>query len=396
MTERLYYTDPALVEFDATILDSGPFRDKFYAILDKSAFYPTSGGQPHDLGLLNNSNVLDVMEDENGAIRHIIDQPTGENGAKIHGIVDSNRRKYFRQLHTAQHILSRTFIDLFGMETVSVHLGLEYGAIELPVDAVSAEQCTNAEQFAFKVIQENQPIEIIFADETKAAVLPLRKKPDRPGIIRIIKIGELDWSACGGTHCSSTAEVCLMKVIAVEKQRRNSLVKFLAGTKAKVDYDMRFKITDEISKGLTCSVADIPGRIEKLNEENKNMRKQLSALQQQLLPSIIESFISKSVQEKKVKIVCEVITDIDSKMLNQLAGDVAKKIDGLAALLFENRMCLAVSDNSKLDAGQIVKELSTRLNLKGGGSKAIAQLGGVQPDRINEYREVLAAVINEM
>ena len=396
MTERLYYTDPALMEFDASIMDSGQYKDKFYAILDKSAFYPTSGGQPHDLGLLNNSKVLDVNEDDKGVIRHITDQPAGEKGAIVHGIIDSDRRQYFRRLHTAQHILSRGFIDLFGIETVSVHLGEEYGAIELPVDTISAEQWTKAEQFAFKVIQENQPIEIIFAEETKAATLPLRKKPDRTGVIRVIKIGELDWSACGGTHCSTTAEVGMIKVIGVEKQRGNTLVNFLAGSKAKEDYDTRFKVTNEISKSLTCSVGDIPGRLEKIAEENKQLRKQIGALQIQLLPAIVESLVAKNVHGNKVKIVCEVITDIDSKLLNQIAGDVAKRIDGVTALLFENRMCLSVAESTKLDAGQIVKEMSARFNLKGGGSKAVAQLGGLQSDKINEYREVLAAVINGM
>ena len=394
MTERLYYSDPALLEFDAAIMDSGLFKDKFYVILDKSAFYPTSGGQPHDLGLLNNSQVLDVIEDENGVIRHVTDQPAGEKGTKVHGTINSVRRKYFRQLHTAQHILSRGFIDLFGMETVSVHLGEDYGAIELPVNTVSAEQLTKAEQFAFNAIQENQPIEIIFADEVMAATLPLRKKPERSGTIRVIKIGELDWSACGGTHCTATAEIGLIKIIGVEKQRGNSLVTFLAGTKAKEDYDTRFRVTDEVGKSLTCRVTDIAGRVEKIADENKQLRKQMSALQQQLLPAIVESLVAKASQGNKVKVVCELITDIDSKLLSQIAGDVAKTIDGAAALLFGNRICLAVSESSKLDAGQIVKELSARCDLKGGGSKAIAQLGGVQPDKINEYRKVLAAVIN--
>ncbi len=394
MTERLYYTDPALLEFDGAMVDSGQFKDNFYAILDKTAFYPTSGGQPHDLGLLNNARVLNVIEDDNGIIRHITDQPPGNKGIKIHGRIDFDRRKYFRQLHTAQHILSRAFIDLFSLETVSVHLGEEYGAIELPVDSVSKEQWHQAEQFVFKVIQENQPIEIIFADETQAAALPLRKKPVRIGTIRVIKIGELDWSACGGTHCLSTAEVGPIKVIGVDKLRGNLLVKFLAGAKAKEDYELRFKVTDEVSKDLTCSVADIPGRLEKIAEENKQLRKQIGTLQLQLLPVIVDSLVSKSVQEEKVKIVCELITDIDSKLLNQLAGDVANKINGVAALLYESRMCIAASENTKLDAGQIVKELATKFNLKGGGSKAIAQLGGVQPEKLNEYKGALMAVIN--
>ncbi len=396
MTERLYYTDPALLEFEAMIVESGKFKEKPYAVLDKSAFYPTSGGQPHDLGMLNNSKVLDVIEEDNGLIRHVLDATVGEKGSKVRGTIDSARRQYFRQLHTAQHILSRAFIDLYGLETVSVHLGEEYGAIELPVDTVSTEKWAKAEQFTFNVIQENQPIEIIFADEAQAVKLPLRKKLDRAGTVRIIKIGELDWSACGGTHCSSTAEIGLFKVMGVEKQRGHSLAKFLVGVKAKEDYFSRFMVTDEISKTLTCSVTDIPGRIEKLVEENKQIRKRLSLLQRQLLPSLAESLSEKVFKINEVDIVCEVISDVDSQLLNQLAGDVAKKIAGLAAVLLETRMCIAVSEKSNLDAGLIVKELAARFKSKGGGSKSIAHLGGLEQDKINEYREALTKIINEM
>jgi alanyl-tRNA synthetase len=173
------------------------------------------------------------------------------------------------------------------------------------------------------------------------------------------------------------------------------LVKFLAGTKAKEDYDLRFKATEVLTKALTCSVADLPGRIEKLADENKQMQRQLSLLQQQLLPIKADALAACAFQTGKVKVVCQAIQEVDSKQLNQLAAEVANKIAGVAALLLDNRICVAVSGGN-LDAGEIVKQIAAKLNLRGGGNRHIAQLGGVDSNKINEIKETVLAVINEM
>ncbi len=396
MTERLYYTDPALLEFDARIVESGQHKDKFFSVLNRTAFYPASGGQPRDTGTLNNANVIDVIEDNRGDIRHITEHAVGEVEGSVHGKIDAPRRRYFRQLHTAQHILSRAFINLFKYETLSVHLGEDYGAVELAIESVSVELCQRAEQLANDIILQYQPIEIIFADEKEAVRLPLRKKPERGGTIRVIKIGEFDWSACGGTHCCNTAEVGLIKVIGAEKQRGHALVKFLAGTKAKEDYDGRFKATELLTKALTCSVSDLPGRIEKLADEIKQMKRQLGLLYEELLPIKAAALAAGAIQTGRVKVVCQAIQDLDLKNLNLLTAKVAEKISGVAALYLENRICVAVSSGGNLDAGNIVKQLAAKLNLRGGGNKNIAQLGGVDPDKLNEFKEALLAVINEI
>ena len=396
MTERLYYKDPALMEFDAKIIEAGINNGKDFVVLDRTAFYPASGGQPHDLGLINNVKVIDVIENESGAIKHIIEKSVGKTNDTIHGQIDIVRRQYFRQLHTAQHILSRAFMNLLNSETVSVHLGEEYGAVELNSSSVTVEQCQQAENLSNQIIHENSPIEIIFADNKQAALLPLRKKPERTGTIRIIKIGELDWSACGGTHCSNTAEVGLIKVIGAEKQREHALVKFLAGTKAKEDYDSRFNVTDQLSKSLTCSLSDLPFRVSKLSHENKQLRSQLSALQKELLPVKVKELSKTATKVKDCNVVFADVTGFDSKLLTQLTAELASNINGLAALLLENRICTAASPDSKLDASLIVKELSTKFNLKGGGNKNMAQLGGVDPVKFDDYKQALMAVVDAM
>jgi alanyl-tRNA synthetase len=392
MTERLYYKEPGLLEFDANVIESGMERDKPFVILDRTAFYPTSGGQLHDTGLLNTVRVLGVVVDEQENIKHITE--TSIDKKSVHGKIDYERRQYFRQLHTAQHILSAAFIELFNLETVSVHLGEDYGAIELLTAELSLDQCTRAEQFAILELEKNAPVEIIFAGEKESVKLPLRKKPDRSGTIRVIKIGDLDWSACGGTHCNTTAEVGLIKLIGVEKQRGNALVKFLAGKKAFEDYEQRFAITDELTKSLTCAVGDLPDKFDKLASENKELRKQLLQLQSELIPIRAESLAKQVEQTENHNLVVRIVTDIDPKQLNQLASQTAKTINGVAALLLENRLCLAISDKSELDAGKIVKLLSEKFGLKGGGGKTLAQLGGVMVDDIEAYKKELIAIIN--
>jgi alanyl-tRNA synthetase len=396
MTERLYYKNPALLEFDASIIQCHKLDDKYATVLDQSAFYPTSGGQPHDTGMINAIPVIDVTEDDAGVINHITSEPTGKSNDKVKGVIDFDRRKYFRQLHTAQHILSRAFINLFNAETVSVHLGEEYGAVELNIPSVTAEQSEQAEQLSNQIITNNDAVEIIFADAKQASLLPIRKKVEREGVIRIIKIGELDWSACGGTHCLCTAEVGILKVIGIEKQRGHALIKFLAGTKAKQDYDSRFNVTDKLTKDLTCSLIDLPSRLNKLTDENKDLRHRLFDLQLQLLPAKIEALAQSATKIGKFNFICSAITDLDPKQLNLLAGDLANKINGAAALLLDNRLCIATPANSTLDAGAMVKQLSAKFSLKGGGSKNLAQLGGVDSNKLDDYKKELMAIINAM
>ena len=174
------------------------------------------------------------------------------------------------------------------------------------------------------------------------------------------------------------------------------MVKFLAGTKAREDYNLRFDITDKLSKSLTSNLRDLPDRVAKLSEENKQLQKQLNLLHEQLLPAKLESLAAAAVKAGKIKVVCQIIIDIDSKQLSKVAAESAQRINGVSALLFENRMVIAVSSKCHLDASEIVKQLAARLNLRGGGNKNVAQLGGLELVKFDDYRKVLLAVINEM
>jgi len=396
MTERLYYKDPALLSFEGTIIESIESDGKHLTVLDKTAFYPTSGGQPHDNGLLNSVAIFDVTESK-GNIQHISDSAVGSKGDRVKGEIDLSRRRYFRQLHTAQHILSSVFIELFDFETVSVHLGEDYGAIELKQQKLEENQLLKAEQQSNEYILQSLPVEIIFADEQEAQKLPLRKKPARQGTIRIIKIGEIDYSACGGTHCHNSSEVGLIKIISVEKQRNNILINFLAGTRAKEDYDKRFEVTDKLSKQLTCAVDELKLRFDKIHEENKLYRQQLSQLQKELLPIKIKEAAAASESSNGINYVCMEVNSMDSKLAANFATSLADKISGIALIQLEERIIIGVcdSDTINIDAKEIARRFSSELNLKGGGGKTMAQLGGALKGQLNKYREVLVKILNE-
>jgi alanyl-tRNA synthetase len=392
VTERLYYRDPSLTEFDATIQAVTEADGRFRTVLDRSAFYPTSGGQLFDTGLINGIAVVDVI-DEGASVLHISELPVGKVGEKVTGVVDRPRRTMHRQQHTAQHILSQVFIREFHMETVSVHLGDDYGAIELDNTIIEPDQFDKAERIANDIIYTNWPVSIMFVSGAELDAIPLRKIPSREGELRVIKIGEFDYSACGGTHCNSTAEVSVIKIIGWEKLRGHALVKFLAGSQALEDYRSRFAVTDTLAKALTCHPNDLPGKVDKLSAENKDQRKQMALLYKELLPLRAEALIQNAQQIGTLHYVYKAIDGMDASTAGQLASMVADKVDGLVLFVADGKLLISVGAGSGLHAGELAKKLSGVLGLKGGGSNKAAQLGGADLSKLEEYKAALLSQI---
>ncbi|HKK21369.1 MAG TPA: DHHA1 domain-containing protein [candidate division Zixibacteria bacterium] len=393
MTERLYYTDPALLEFDTEIVETGRAGDRHYTILRQSAFYPTSGGQQFDTGTLNETPVVDVVEDESHEVRHITEQPVGAVGDHVRGIVDRQRRRRHRRQHTAQHILSQSLIRCLGAETVSVHLGEEYGAVELNREEVSDSDLAEVESFANQVVADSLPVKIMFVEGEEIDKLPLRKIPDRSGPLRVIRVGEFDYSACGGTHCVNTSEVIGIKLVGTEKIRGHLLVKFLSGEQVWEDYDARFRVTNLLSQELTCHIEDFPAKFEKLSEENKQLRKDLAELQKELLPIKATQLAENVRRIGEHGLVAEDIGAYDKKGIGQLAGAVAEKANGVAMLYSDGRVVIATSESSGLDAGAMAREITTRLGLKGGGNARQSQLGGATSEQLSECAEIVGRMM---
>lgn len=393
MTERLYYNDSNLLDFEAKVAESGKYQDGFYTVLDRSAFYPTSGGQSHDTGTLNSVPINDVIESDSGDVWHLSATEPGAVGQRVVGLIDKERRYRNCRNHTGQHILSAAAARLFDMETMSVHLGDEYAAVELDAKSLSDDQLTQIEALANEVIADNVEIEIIFADSQRVAALPLRKKPKREGKLRIIRIGQFDYVACGGTHCTTSGGVGLLKITGTEKIRERVLVKYLAGKLAVADYIQRFNVTDRLARALTCHPTDLVARVEKLTADNKELRRELTDIRKELLPGQAMTLAAKAVSVHDTHVVVEEVTGLDPSAAGRLAILVADEINGLAALLAGGRLVLATAESSNLHAGNMAREIAARCNLKGGGNSRTAQLGGSVSDQFDSCRKVIHSLL---
>ena len=249
MTLRLYYSDSSLRAFDATIVERAEEGRRLY--LDRSAFYPTSGGQPHDLGTLGGIAVTDVV-DEDQRVAHVLAEPyTGDDA--VHGVIDWPRRWDYMQQHTGQHLLSGAFEELFHWPTVSVHFGDAMCTLELGTPAISPKQLLRAESLANALVTENRPVAVTCEDAAVVAAR-LRKPTGRSGTLRIVTIEGLDVSACGGTHVQATGEIGAILLRRVEKMRNNARVEFLCGARAirraRMDYDALSDIAARLSAGV--------------------------------------------------------------------------------------------------------------------------------------------------
>src|SRR5215472_1843299 len=244
MTERLYYHDPFLYEFDGEVTEVVPAAEingRHGVFLDRTAFYPTSGGQIHDTGWMTSGEsgsqkvrVTEVAEAEDGRVVHYIeaDKPPAL-GTAIHGLIDPARRRDHMQQHSGQHVLSAAFVRLFNLQTVSFHMGDDYCSIDLDTPTLSPQQIEQTELLANQIVQENRPVEIKFVTQTEAQAMGLRKIPraDKQQL-RLIDIHEFDLSACGGTHVRGTGQIGCILLRKAEKVRQGWRVEFVCGQRA--------------------------------------------------------------------------------------------------------------------------------------------------------------------
>ncbi|MEZ0334731.1 MAG: alanyl-tRNA editing protein, partial [Gemmatimonadales bacterium] len=275
MTQRLYYTDSYLREFDASVVDRDESGRRVY--LDRTAFYPTSGGQPFDTGRLGGVEVLDVA-DEGDRIAHLLAKPFIWDRAR--GQVDWARRFDHMQQHTGQHLLSAVIEDLFGWATVSVHFGKDVSTLDLATESFTPEQIVTAEQRANAIAVENRPVELTF--EEAASVDGLRKVSAREGTLRIVTIRDLDRSACGGTHVRATGEIGPILLGRTERVKKQVRLEFLCGARAvrraRADRDLLVRLATPLS----ASLEELPGLLEAQRAELKEAAAVRRAVEEEL------------------------------------------------------------------------------------------------------------------
>jgi alanyl-tRNA synthetase len=377
-SDRLYYTDSYLVEFDAIVRDLVERGDRWIATLDRTAFYPTSGGQPFDVGTLGQATVVDVFDQEDGTVGHLLDRELEKN-ARVRGQIDWGRRFDHMQQHTGQHLLSAALEKELGARTVSFHLGTATATIDLDKE-LSAEQIARGEAAANTVVWENREVCIKFVTAHEAAKLPLRKEPTREGDLRIVEIADYDMSACGGTHVSRTGAIGVIAIVGSERFKGGMRVEFACGTRALRVYR---GLRDAVSTGvrlLSVLPEELPSAIEKLQTAGKAQQKAQDGLRERLAVYEAAALLAKGETSKDVTVVAEAVTGWDVNGLKKLASTIASNRRTAAVLVTTEApmlMVIARSRDLTIDAGAVLAPLLARFGGKGGGRGSMAQAGGL-------------------
>lgn len=373
-TERLYYTDSYLTTFSAAVVERSQDGRRVY--LDRTAFYPTSGGQPFDTGQLSSVRVLDVV-DEDDRIAHVLEGPLPSG--TVRGTVDWPRRFDHMQQHTGQHLLSAVLADRFGFQTVSVHFGAESATLDLDVGALSPEEIRRAESDANALVTENRPVETRFEDAATAT--RLRKAVERSGTIRVVTIKDLDRSACGGTHVRATGEIGSILIRKTERVKKHVRLEFLCGQRAVVRARADFDILSGLATLSSAAVADLPGVYDKLRVELKTAEGARRAIEEELHQyRARDLYHTTPADATGRRFIVHRADAVSAESLRGLAMAVASLPRAVFAAVSATppTILLATSPDSRLDAGALLKPLLAELNGRGGGSARLAQ--GTVPD----------------
>lgn len=392
MTERLYYTDPDCLEFEAAIADVEEVGGRTIVRLDRTAFYPTSGGQPFDTGRLDEARVVDVI-DEDGTIAHVVQPPAGtlRQGERVTGRIDAERRRDHMQQHTGQHILSAAFVRLHDVPTVSFHLGGISSTIDLAGE-VTRDAIDAAETVANRVIWENRPVTTRFVSGEEATSLPLRKPSQRAGTLRLIDIAEWDLSACGGTHVARTAEVGVIAIRAWERYKGGTRVTFVCGQRALRSHRELRDIISHAARALSVAPAEMADAVEKLIADARASRKTTRMLSEELITCRVAVLASRAEHVAGVDLVVAALEDADAVALRHAATSLVDACGRVVVLLTTSQPASLVvarsADVTAVDASALVRYLAGHFGGNGGGKPELAQGGGFNADRDSVAREV--------
>ncbi len=381
MTERLYYHDAYLREFTASVIEV----NGTIAYLDRTAFYPTSGGQPFDLGALGVARVEDVI-DEDDRIAHKLDRPI-EKGP-VTGRLDWGRRFDHMQQHTGQHLLSSVFEELFSMPTLSFHMGVEVSTIELGTPTLDAAQIVAVERRANELIAENREVQITFEQAPEG----LRKASAREGTLRIVSIADLDRSACGGTHVRKTGEIGALLTRKMEKVRGNVRIEFLCGLRAVARSRAEFETLTAVAKAYSCSLDEAPRmaaanveRVAELDKARRKMAGELAAFEGLALHAAtpqseggIRRAVRKGPLTEEARAFASAFTAAGKSALLWLCEDPPSFL-------------LSASKDANINAGALVKAAVAEVGGRGGGSPQSAQGSAPSKDALAQVETRITA-----
>jgi alanyl-tRNA synthetase len=395
MSHRLYYTDASLAVFDAHVADirevsRSQGRSLWQISLDRSAFYPTSGGQPYDTGLLTATSsggavleapVLAVEEDEQGEVWHTTPKPLLA-GTAVRGYVDWGRRLDHMQQHSGQHLLSAVMYRQLGAATLSFHLGEMTSSIDLAREAMTGEELERVEEAVNRIIAENRAVTMRTISPGEAKMLlaagTLHKLPDREGDIRLIEIDDIDLNACGGTHVRATGEIGSLAIRGTERVRQGIRVEFVCGLRAVVTARRDLATLTRAAAALSVGRMDVSEAVDRLLAENKAVHKVQLKLTKELAGYHAASLLQEQPLEEGSRLIRRTFTDHDAGYLKLLASRLTAAAAQTCVLLAATReeparVVLAATPDMKVDCGTLLREGLGAYGARGGGSPGIAQ-----------------------
>ncbi len=385
MTERLYYQDSYLTEFESQVTACAPSDGRYEVTLARTAFYPTGGGQPNDLGTLGGRAVLDVIDHEDAGIGHIVDGPL-EPGALVKGVIDWPRRFDHMQQHSGQHMLSAAFESICKARTESFHLGTASSTIDLN-KVLSSAEIAAAEDEANRIVWQDCEVRLQFTASADAAAVALRKESSREGTLRLIEVPDFDRSACGGTHVARTGVIGIIAITGSEKFKGGTRVEFLCGNRALGRIREWRDVFSATSRVLSVLPSGLAAGIERLQGENKALGKTVREMQEQLAGHVASELVNEGAPAANGRVVvARALDGWDATGLKTIASTAAAT-QGVCAAVFSatspTLVVVARASDTGVDASAVVKALIARFGGKGGGKPELAQAGGLLGD-VNE------------
>ncbi len=373
-TERLYYHDSFLREFDAQVLSCEQEGDRWKVVLDRTAFYPTSGGQPYDTGKLGDVPVIEVADAEHEVVHYASAAiPAGP----VRGTIDWPRRIDHMQQHTGQHLLSAAFIERCGFQTASFHLGKETSTIDLDTPGANAAQLESAERRVNEIILEDKPVVIRFGTAEELAEAGIRKTVERAGILRAIEVDGFDRQPCGGTHLERTGQAGLLLIRKLERRRDQCRVEFVCGYRALAAARNDFAVLTQAASLLSCGTPEIPAVLAKSIEERRAQHSSMKRLEERLAEQQGIGLLAShpATNENETRVIATAIEDATPGYLSLLAAKLVTEANVIALISsrLSGHVVFAQSKGMPHDMGALLRETLKQFGGKGGGAKDFAQ-----------------------
>lgn len=409
--ERLYYADSYCARFSARVIERLSWEGRPAVVLDRSAFYPNSGGQPADRGTLGEVEVLDVVvREEDGAVVHVLARAVQQ--AEVRGEIDWVCRFDYMQQHTGQHILSAAFEQLLDADTVGFHLGAEASTVDINVARLDPEAVIPVEELANRVVWEDRPVDTRFVGPDELAALPLRRPPAVEGPVRVVEIaapgaergdgsspgrplGSFDVNPCGGTHVARTGEIGLIKIVRLDHRGDETRVEFLCGGRALRDYRAKNGMVNQLSTRLTVGHWELDQAVERMQDEAKHLRQDLRRARKRLLKVEAADLAEAAIAHGPYRVVQRVWQAREPGELRALAQELMRR-SGVVALLAgigeRTHLCFACAEGVDLDVASLLREACAQLEGKGGGQPHMAQ-GSAPPADVSRVETVFTDLL---